>query len=226
MVMFADMPVLLAMGEEDYAPLIVVGVVILVLFILLIAFIVAKYGAKKTALITIGMAGEMGLAAASIACTDRELRPTRHAGRGGLGAVMGSKGLKAIYLDDNGTSMKEAKDKEAFKAASRKFAAALLEQRILKPDLVIYLQARTEILLQRIRLRGRSYEHDMEASYIDALNGAYSYYFHHYQDTPLLVVNTDDLDFVNVPRDFDLLYEQIDEEFSGTRFFAPESWGR
>ena len=61
----------------------------------------------------------------------------------------------------------------------------------------------------------------MEADYLEALNGAYSYLFHHYKDSPLLVVNTDDLDFVNVPGDFDLLYEQIGEEFTGTRYFAP-----
>ena len=103
--------------------------------------------------------------------------------------------------------------------------AAILEQRIVVPDLVIYLQARTEVLLQRIKMRGRAYERDMDGAYIDALNGAYSYYFHHYQDSPLLVVNTDDLDFVNVARDFDLLFEHLQDEFSGTRFFAPQSRG-
>ncbi|MFO7655177.1 MAG: deoxynucleoside kinase [Candidatus Krumholzibacteriia bacterium] len=103
--------------------------------------------------------------------------------------------------------------------------AAILEQRVLKPDLVIYLQARAEVLLQRIRMRGRSYEREMETGYIAALAGAYSYFFHHYKDSPLLVVNTDELDFVGVPRDFDLLYEQIEESFTGTRFFAPQSRG-
>ena len=99
--------------------------------------------------------------------------------------------------------------------------AGILEQRVMKPDLVIYLQARTESLLQRIHWRGRSFEQDMESAYLEALGGAYSYHFHHYKDSPLLVVNTDDLDFVNVPGDFDLLYEQIAEEFTGTRYFAP-----
>ncbi len=99
--------------------------------------------------------------------------------------------------------------------------ANILEQRVLKPDLVIYLQARTSVLQQRIRWRGRTYEQDMEDDYLNALNGAYSYYFHHYKDSPLLVVNTDDLDFVNVPADFELLFEHIQESFSGTRYFAP-----
>jgi len=99
--------------------------------------------------------------------------------------------------------------------------ATLLEQRVLHPDLVIYLQARNEVLLERIRWRGRTFERDMDADYISALNQAYSYFFHHYQETPLLVVNTDELDFVNVPHDFELLFEQLAESFQGTRFFAP-----
>jgi deoxyguanosine kinase len=85
---------------------------------------------------------------------------------------------------------------------------------------VIHLQARTDVLMERIRRRGRAFERDMDRDYIDALNRAYSYYFHHYGDTPLLVVNTDELDFVNVPRDFEKLWEQLTEPFTGTRFFA------
>lgn len=101
--------------------------------------------------------------------------------------------------------------------------ATILEQRVLKPDLVIYLQARTEMLQQRIRWRGRAFEQDMDEGYLEALNGAYSYFFHHYKDAPLLVVNTDNLDFVNVPGDFDLLFEQLGERFTGTRYYAPDS---
>lgn len=101
--------------------------------------------------------------------------------------------------------------------------AAILEQRVRRPDLVIYLQARTEVLQQRIQWRGRSYERDLDPAYLEALNSAYSYFFHHYKDSPLLVVNTDNLDFVNVPGDFDLLFDQLTEEFAGTRYFAPDS---
>ncbi|MEN8005639.1 MAG: deoxynucleoside kinase [Candidatus Krumholzibacteriota bacterium] len=101
--------------------------------------------------------------------------------------------------------------------------ATILEQRVLKPDLVIYLQARTSVLMKRIRWRGRAFEQDMDEGYLDALNAAYSYFFHHYKDSPLMVVNTDNLDFVNVPGDFDLLFEQITEKFNGTRYYAPDS---
>ena len=103
--------------------------------------------------------------------------------------------------------------------------ATILEQRVRPPELVIYLQASTEVLLQRIHWRGRAFEQDMDGAYLEALNGAYSYFFHHYKGSPLLVVNTDNLDFVNVPGDFDLLFEQIAEEFTGTRYFAPDSRG-
>ncbi len=83
-----------------------------------------QYG-DKVALISIGTAGEMKMSAASIAVTDPEFRPTRHAGRGGPGAVMGSKGVKAIILDMSGCPMREPKDKEKFKEANKKFVEGL-----------------------------------------------------------------------------------------------------
>ncbi|NTW36660.1 MAG: aldehyde ferredoxin oxidoreductase, partial [Syntrophobacteraceae bacterium] len=83
-----------------------------------------RYG-ESIACISIGTAGEMKMSAASIACTDMELRPTRHAGRGGLGAVMGSKGVKAVVLDDTGMKMRSPKDPEKFKAANKVFVEGL-----------------------------------------------------------------------------------------------------
>jgi deoxyguanosine kinase len=103
--------------------------------------------------------------------------------------------------------------------------ATILEQRILKPDLVIYLQASTPTILRRIDGRGRAYERDMDHDYIAALNTAYNFFFHHYDGSPLLVVNADELDYVGVPQDLDLLLEQLREPFAGTRFFAPQSRG-
>jgi aldehyde:ferredoxin oxidoreductase len=79
----------------------------------------------KIGCISIGTAGEMKLAGSSIAFTDMELRPTRHAGRGGVGAVMGSKGVKVIVLDDKGMKMREPKDKAKFKEANKKFTEGL-----------------------------------------------------------------------------------------------------
>jgi aldehyde:ferredoxin oxidoreductase len=85
-----------------------------------------EYG-DKIACISIGQAGELKLGAASIACTDMEMRPTRHAGRGGVGAVMGSKGVKVIVLDDTGVAMRQPKDPAKFTEANKTFVAGLMK---------------------------------------------------------------------------------------------------
>jgi len=103
--------------------------------------------------------------------------------------------------------------------------AGILEDRVLKPDLVIYLQASTGLLLERIRQRDRSFERGMEQAYIESLNKAYNFFFHHYNDTPLLVVGADHLDYVSVPADLALLCEQLSRPFTGTRYFAPLAGG-
>jgi aldehyde:ferredoxin oxidoreductase len=81
---------------------------------------------EEISCISIGPAGEMRASAASIAVTDVEGRPTRHCGRGGLGAVMGSKGLKAIVIDTTGGHRPRPADADAFKAGVAKFNAALM----------------------------------------------------------------------------------------------------
>ena len=79
----------------------------------------------KIACISIGPCGEMKMAASSIAFTDMEIRPARHAGRGGVGAVMGSKQVKVIVLDETGTKMRVPKDPEKFNDANKRFAEGL-----------------------------------------------------------------------------------------------------
>lgn len=83
-----------------------------------------EFGENVTC-ISIGQAGEMRLTAASIACTDMEGRPARHAGRGGPGAVMGSKCVKMIVLDDTGMSTRQPKDPEKFRQANKAFVESL-----------------------------------------------------------------------------------------------------
>ena len=84
----------------------------------------AEYG-DKVHCISIGPAGEMKMPIASVAFTDMEQRPTRHAGRGGTGAVMGSKGVKVIVIDDAGCAARTPADPEKFKAANKEFVAGL-----------------------------------------------------------------------------------------------------
>ncbi len=80
---------------------------------------------EKIACISIGPAGEMKMGAASIAVTDMELRPSRHAGRGGVGAVMGSKGVKVIVFDTSGLKMRQPKEPDKFREANKKFTEGL-----------------------------------------------------------------------------------------------------
>lgn len=102
-----------------------------------VAKLVETYG-DKCSYVTIGRAGEFKLTAASIAFTDRELRPMRHAGRGGVGAVMGSKGLKGIIINPEGGKNHPLADEKAFREASKRFAKALTEHPITGKGLAEY----------------------------------------------------------------------------------------
>jgi deoxyadenosine/deoxycytidine kinase len=91
-----------------------------------------------------------------------------------------------------------------------------MEQEILKPDLVIYLQARVERLMNNIRLRNRYYEKNLSEDYIRQLSLAYQKFFLNYTDTPLLIINTTNLDFVNRPQDLELITEYLSKPIRGT----------
>jgi len=96
-----------------------------------------------------------------------------------------------------------------------------LEMDVIKPDIVIYLQASTDTLMERIMRRDRSFERDMDRDYIERLNEAYNHFFFHYHDTPLLVVNTNPIDFVNQPDDFEDLLKRILSHRQGTLYYTP-----
>ncbi|MFZ2492451.1 MAG: deoxynucleoside kinase [Thermoanaerobaculia bacterium] len=97
----------------------------------------------------------------------------------------------------------------------------LLYEQVTRPDLVIYLQASLETLLKRIKKRGRAYEKAISSSYLQELSEAYSHYFYRYDETPLLVVNTTDIDFVNTPEHFEQLVEQVRNAQKGTQYYVP-----
>ena len=97
----------------------------------------AAYG-DKISCVSIGPAGEMKMAAASVAFTDMEQRPTRHAGRGGVGAVMGAKNVKVIVLDDTGMKMRTPKDPGKFKEANKAFVAGLKKHPVTGQGLPAY----------------------------------------------------------------------------------------
>jgi deoxyguanosine kinase len=97
----------------------------------------------------------------------------------------------------------------------------ILERDVPPPDLVVYLQASTETLMERINRRSRTMEQDMSAEYIGALNDAYNYFFFHYDATPLLVVDTNTTDFVAHPAHREDLVERIEEHSGGTVYYRP-----
>lgn len=89
------------------------------------------------------------------------------------------------------------------------------------PDLVIYLQAPVDVLLQRIRHRGRRFERPIDSTYLNQLNDAYARFFHYYEEAPLLIVNATEIDFAHNQRDYERLFEQICSTTRGRHYFNP-----
>ena len=91
-----------------------------------------------------------------------------------------------------------------------------------KPDLVIYLQAPTEVLLQRIQKRGIPSEQMIESEYLNQLNRAYTEFFHYYSDSKLLIVNSAEIDLVDNDEDYEQLVTYILSLPNGTHYFNPK----
>lgn len=87
------------------------------------------------------------------------------------------------------------------------------------PDLVIYLQARTATLAERVRKRGRAAERNLSESYLGDLSAAYSEFFYHYDEAPLLTVNSEHLNFADKDEDFNLLLQRIKDMRGRREFF-------
>jgi deoxyadenosine/deoxycytidine kinase len=114
----------------------------------------------------------------------------------------------AINLDDNELNLYDT-------------IAKNLSRDVAHPDLVVYLQVSTEVLLKHIEKRGRPFEYNMDRNYIETLNEAYNHFFFHFTDTPLLIINTSDIDFVTHPEHLDELLDQIVQAPPGVNFYKP-----
>ncbi|MCP3673378.1 MAG: deoxynucleoside kinase [Gammaproteobacteria bacterium] len=90
------------------------------------------------------------------------------------------------------------------------------------PDLVVYLQAPVEVLYKRIKSRGRSNEQSISLEYLQKINDAYTYYFHYYDKSPLLIVNVSSIDIVSSKNDYKQLVERILNTQSGKHYFNPK----
>jgi deoxyadenosine/deoxycytidine kinase len=97
----------------------------------------------------------------------------------------------------------------------------LLDARLPKPDLVVYLQARLDVLVSRLRKRARDYERHITPDYLERIAEAYRNYFFHYEDTPLLVVNCSEIDFVAHSEEFTDLIREIREMGQGVQHYIP-----
>jgi deoxyguanosine kinase len=95
----------------------------------------------------------------------------------------------------------------------------ILEKDIAKPDVVVYLQAGTDTLMERICKRGRPFEKNMPQDYIETLNQAYNHFFFHYEETPLVMVNTDSLDLPRSETHIEKLIEVMNTHRRGTIYY-------
>ncbi len=96
-----------------------------------------------------------------------------------------------------------------------------LQKNIVYPDLIIFLQSETDRLMYNIKIRGREFERNMDYTYIDNLNQIYNEYFFRYDKGPLVIINTNDIDFVNNKQDLQEIIDFIKQPSEGTRYFNP-----
>ena len=96
---------------------------------------------------------------------------------------------------------------------------AQLKPRVATPDLVIYLQASTETLVERVKRRGVSYERTISEDYLVRLAESYARFFYQYDAAPVLIVNSENLNFVDSAEDFDLLLQRISAMRGAREFF-------
>ncbi len=97
----------------------------------------------------------------------------------------------------------------------------LLKTEIPQPDLTIYLQTSTPVLMERIKKRNVNFEKTIDIDYINELNESFNYFFFHYDDSPLLVVKTDEIDFVKNSDDFDNIVDIIRKPVKGKKYYVP-----
>lgn len=94
-----------------------------------------------------------------------------------------------------------------------------LQPKVAQPDLLIYLQAPPEVLIERVKKRGLEFERNISEAYLEQLAQSYSRFFYNYSATPLLIVNSENLNFVDQPQDFELLLDRIRSMRGGREFF-------
>ncbi len=110
-------------------------------------------------------------------------------------------------------------DEEEFRLYQQVYAHMTLDAP--RPDLVIYLQAPVDVLMQRIQKRGRDYEQRVDPDYLRRLSDAYAHFFHHYSEAPLLIVNAAHIDLAGNDADYEALLREVRRVRSGRHYFNP-----
>lgn len=97
----------------------------------------------------------------------------------------------------------------------------LLDGQLARPDLVVYIRARVEVLAERLRKRNRTFERHISVEYLESVSAAYRDFFFYYDETPLLVVDSSEIDFVDDPGDLEDLLREIDRTVMGSHYYVP-----
>jgi deoxyguanosine kinase len=97
----------------------------------------------------------------------------------------------------------------------------LLDGQLARPDLVVYIRARVEVLAERLRKRNRTFERHISLEYLERISAAYRDFFFYYDETPLLVVDSSEIDFVGDPGDLEDLLREIDRTSTGSHYYVP-----
>ncbi len=98
---------------------------------------------------------------------------------------------------------------------------AMLSKNLIKPDLILYLDANVSTLMKRIKKRGRDVERYLKEEYIEATKNSLHYFFFHYDEAPVLIVNTDHADFINDEEQFEQLVIQLEQHKAGKGYYNP-----
>ena len=124
------------------------------------------------------------------------------------------------FINKDKLFAKTALSRNEFELYNKIFDA--LNITIPKPDLIIYLQAEPDILLERIKLRGNGFEKNITKYYLQKITDAYTQFFYSYKESPLLIINTSRVD-VNKSHDYVMLLDEINKDIKGKNYFNPST---
>ena len=128
--------------------------------------------------------------------------------------------ISDYFINKDKLFAKTILSKDEYELYNKVFSA--LKFNIPKPDLIIYLQAKPETLLERIKSRGNEFEKNITLAYLQKITDAYTEYFYSYKESPILIINTSNVD-VNKSHDYMMLLDEINKDIKGKNYFNPSA---